>query len=190
MRLMCVVNTEHTRTRRVKFAFMQPHQYASANDQSAHWELNFTFQRHHYNLFPQEALVGSESRILNGDIFISQSLKVWTDGQENTDGVNTTTCDWLHIPLRLLCGGLLFTCNAVMWTFFAKALRHSSSSARATVTTTASNFISSAFLGHVIFGETHAMLWWVGIILTLTGLLVLHGSTPQAPQENANKKYE
>uniref|UniRef100_A0A8C2PR77 Transmembrane protein 42a n=1 Tax=Cyprinus carpio TaxID=7962 RepID=A0A8C2PR77_CYPCA len=117
-------------------------------------------------------------------------LKVWTDRQENTDGVNTTTCDWLHIPLRLLCGGLLFTCNAVMWTFFAKALRHSSSSARATVTTAASNFISSAFLGHVIFGETHATLWWVGIILTLTGLLVLHGSTPQAPQENANKKYE
>ena len=63
-------------------------------------------------------------------------------------------CDWvlvlmksvscqLHIPLRLLCGGLLFTCNAVMWTFFAKALRLSSSSAQATVTTTASNFISS-----------------------------------------------
>uniref|UniRef100_A0A673L3W6 Transmembrane protein 42a n=1 Tax=Sinocyclocheilus rhinocerous TaxID=307959 RepID=A0A673L3W6_9TELE len=96
----------------------------------------------------------------------------------------------LHIPLRLLCGGLLFTCNAVMWTFFAKALRHSSSSARATVTTTASNFISSAFLGHVIFGETHATLWWVGIILTLTGLYVLHGSTPQAPQENVDKKYD
>uniref|UniRef100_A0A3B4BIR2 Uncharacterized protein n=1 Tax=Periophthalmus magnuspinnatus TaxID=409849 RepID=A0A3B4BIR2_9GOBI len=39
--------------------------------------------------------------------------------------------------------GLLLVCNAVMWTFFSKALRHSSSSARATVTTTASNFISS-----------------------------------------------
>ncbi|XP_042628891.1 transmembrane protein 42-like [Cyprinus carpio] len=101
-------------------------------------------------------------------------LKVWTDGQENTDGVNTTTCDWLHIPLRLLCGGLLFTCNAVMWTFFAKALRHSSSSARATVTTTASNFISSAFLGHVIFGETHATLWWCFcIFLTVGGFFVL-----------------
>lgn len=49
----------------------------------------------------------------------------------------------LHIPLRLLCGGLLFTCNAVMWTFLAKALRYSSSSTRTTVTTTASNFISS-----------------------------------------------
>ncbi|XP_047240765.1 uncharacterized protein LOC124879945 isoform X2 [Girardinichthys multiradiatus] len=32
-------------------------------------------------------------------------------------------CRQLHIPLRLLCGGLLFTCNAVMWTFLAKALR-------------------------------------------------------------------
>uniref|UniRef100_A0A8C6U0C2 Uncharacterized protein n=1 Tax=Neogobius melanostomus TaxID=47308 RepID=A0A8C6U0C2_9GOBI len=49
----------------------------------------------------------------------------------------------LDVPLRVLCGGLLFLCNAVMWTFFSKALRHCSSSARATVTTTASNFISS-----------------------------------------------
>lgn len=52
-------------------------------------------------------------------------------------------CFQLHIPLRLLCGGLLFTCNAVMWTFLAKALRYSSSSTQTTVTTTASNFISS-----------------------------------------------
>lgn len=140
------------------------------------------------------ALASSSAKLSLGADYLKDvcetGLKIWTDGQENTDGVDSTTCDWLHIPLRLLCGGLLFTCNAVMWTFFAKALRHSSSSARATVTTTASNFISSAFLGHVIFGETHATLWWVGIILTLTGLLVLHGSTPQAPQENANKKYE
>ncbi|KAK7877580.1 hypothetical protein WMY93_031712 [Mugilogobius chulae] len=52
-------------------------------------------------------------------------------------------CEWLDVPLRVLCGGLLLVCNTVMWTFFSKALRHSSSSARATVTTTASNFISS-----------------------------------------------
>ncbi|XP_073704033.1 transmembrane protein 42a [Garra rufa] len=140
------------------------------------------------------ALASSSAKLSLGADYLKDvcdtGLKIWTDGQENTDGVDATPCDWLHIPLRLLCGGLLFTCNAVMWTFFAKALRHSSSSARATVTTTASNFISSAFLGHVIFGETHATLWWVGIILTLTGLYVLHGSTPQAPQENVDKKYE
>ncbi|XP_016148095.1 transmembrane protein 42a isoform X2 [Sinocyclocheilus grahami] len=140
------------------------------------------------------ALASSSAKLSLGAVYLKDvcetGLKIWTDGQENTDGVDTTACDWLHIPLRLVCGGLLFTCNAVMWTFFAKALRHSSSSARATVTTTASNFISSAFLGHVIFGETHATLWWVGIILTLTGLYVLHGSTPQAPQEHLDKKYD
>ncbi|KAJ8013371.1 hypothetical protein DPEC_G00052570 [Dallia pectoralis] len=95
-------------------------------------------------------------------------------------------CDWLHIPLRVLCGALLFTCNTVMWTFFSKALRHTSSSARATVTTTASNFVSSAVLGKVIFGEAHAALWWVGISLTLSGLLVIHGSASQPSQPVQN----
>ncbi|KAJ3597519.1 hypothetical protein NHX12_001042 [Muraenolepis orangiensis] len=99
-----------------------------------------------------------------------------------------TPCDWLHIPLRLVCGGLLFSSNAVMWTFFSKALRHCPSSARATVTTTASNFVSSAFLGRLIFGETHAALWWVGMFLTLSGLLVLHGSRPENILQEDGKK--
>lgn len=70
----------------------------------------------------------------------------------------------LHIPLRLLCGGLLFTCNAVMWTFLAKALRYSSSSTWTTVTTTASNFISSV---------SDTILRWLllffGVFLVSTG---------------------
>ncbi|XP_029359356.1 transmembrane protein 42-like [Echeneis naucrates] len=99
-----------------------------------------------------------------------------------------THCDWLHIPLRLLCGSLLFTCNAVMWTLFSKALQNSPTSARATVTTTASNFISSAILGRLTFGETCTTVWWVGIFLTLCGLLVLHGFTPQALPQGDGKK--
>ncbi|XP_037533115.1 transmembrane protein 42-like [Nematolebias whitei] len=87
-------------------------------------------------------------------------------------------CDWLHAPLRLLCAGLLFCCNAVMWTMFSKALHHSSSSARATVTTTASNFISSGILGRFMFGESHSAVWWTGICLALGGLLLLHASAP------------
>ncbi|KAJ0000066.1 hypothetical protein NQD34_011908 [Periophthalmus magnuspinnatus] len=98
-------------------------------------------------------------------------------------------CEWLDIPLRVLCGGLLLVCNAVMWTFFSKALRHSSSSARATVTTTASNFISSAVFGHVIFEETQDTLWWIGLSLTLCGLLLLHGSKPPSlPGVEEDKK--
>ena len=45
-----------------------------------------------------------------------------------------------------------------------------------------------AILGRVIFGEAHAALWWMGISLTLCGLLVLHGSLPQTfPQEDGTK---
>ncbi|XP_026149656.1 transmembrane protein 42-like [Mastacembelus armatus] len=110
-------------------------------------------------------------------------LSIWTE----THG-GAADCDWLHIPLRLLCGTLLFTCNAVMWTFFSKALRHCSSSARATVTTTASNFICSAALGRVIFGEAHGALWWVGISLTLCGLLLLHQSASQAEPQDQGRK--
>ncbi|XP_034384442.1 transmembrane protein 42-like [Cyclopterus lumpus] len=99
-----------------------------------------------------------------------------------------SACDWLHIPLRLLCAGLLVACNAVMWTFFSKALRHCSSSASATVTTSASNFIFSAVLGRLVFGESHAALWWAGISLTLCGLLLLHGAAPQTASSEEGKK--
>ncbi|XP_069769576.1 transmembrane protein 42a isoform X3 [Narcine bancroftii] len=49
----------------------------------------------------------------------------------------------LHLLLRVGCGGLVFLCNALMWTFFAKSLRYSSS-AQASLTTNASNFLLSA----------------------------------------------
>lgn len=98
-------------------------------------------------------------------------------GLRHTHSGEASVCDWLQIPLRLLCAGLLLSCNTIMWTLFAKALRLCSSSARATVTTTASNFLCSAVLGGLLFGETHNALWWVGISLTLCGLMLLHGST-------------
>ncbi|KAJ0003462.1 hypothetical protein NQD34_008560 [Periophthalmus magnuspinnatus] len=118
-------------------------------------------------------------------------LRTWGEQRRFRHADETTACDRLHIPLRLLCGGLLFTCNAVMWTFLAKALRYSSSSAQTTVTTTASNFVSSAFLGQLLFGEAQMTLWWVGISLTFTGLLVLHRVSPQErPQSTEDKRDE
>ncbi|XP_053569032.1 transmembrane protein 42 [Bombina bombina] len=97
-------------------------------------------------------------------------------------------CDWVHLLLRLICMCTVFICNAVMWTLFAKALRLSSSSATATVTTTASNFVSSALLGKVLFGESRALLWWVGISITLCGLLLLHSASPPLGEKSAAKK--
>ncbi|XP_054847504.1 transmembrane protein 42 [Eublepharis macularius] len=97
-------------------------------------------------------------------------------------------CDWLPIILQAGCGGLVIACNAIMWTFFAKALKYSSSSAAATVTSTASNFISSAFLGNLLFGETHALLWWIGISVTLFGLLLLHTAPPPSEAQRHPKE--
>ncbi|XP_021244569.1 transmembrane protein 42 [Numida meleagris] len=86
-----------------------------------------------------------------------------------------------QLPVFLCVGsiGLVCACNAVMWTVFAKALRLSSSSASASVTTTASNCISSAILGKLLFGETWTPLWWVGLTVTLCGLMLLHTAAPQ-----------
>ncbi|XP_054673014.1 transmembrane protein 42 [Grus americana] len=95
---------------------------------------------------------------------------------------------WLPALLRIGCIGLVFACNAIMWTVFAKALRLSSSSAAASVTTTASNFISSAILGKLLFGETWTPLWWVGLAVTLCGLVLLHTAAPQPLRLMREKK--
>ncbi|KAJ6662002.1 hypothetical protein lerEdw1_012849 [Lerista edwardsae] len=143
-------------------------------------------------------------------------------------------CAWLPMILRAGCGGLVFACNAVMWTLFAKALRYSASSATATVTSTASNFLSSvsisntrrcgpvqvilhlhssrrlsngiavgfsntinylrcsiffqAFLGNLLFGETHSLLWWVGISVMLCGLVLLHSASPPLAEHRDPKE--
>ncbi|KAM4706367.1 transmembrane protein 42 [Rhinophrynus dorsalis] len=107
---------------------------------------------------------------------------------EAVTGEQGGLCNWFHLVLRLFCICTVFLCNAVMWIFFTKALRLSSSSATATVTTTASNFVSSAFLGKVLFGESRALLWWVGISITLCGLLLLHAAAPPPAENNASKK--
>uniref|UniRef100_A0A8V0YPT4 Transmembrane protein 42 n=1 Tax=Gallus gallus TaxID=9031 RepID=A0A8V0YPT4_CHICK len=95
---------------------------------------------------------------------------------------------WLPVLLHVGCIGLVCACNAVMWTVFAKALRLSSSSASASVTTTASNFISSAILGKLLFGETWTPLWWVGLTVTLCGLVLLHTAAPQPTLHMVEKK--
>lgn len=42
-----------------------------------------------------------------------------------------------------------------------------------------------AFLGQLIFGEAQITLWWVGISLTFSGLLVLQRVSPQDGHQNA-----
>ncbi|XP_026534256.1 transmembrane protein 42 [Notechis scutatus] len=122
------------------------------------------------------ALAASSAKLALGDDY----LKI--DCQAVLGEIAGEACMWVSVILQIVCGGLVFVCNAIMWTFFAKALRHSFSSATVTVTSTASNFIFSAFLGRLLFGEIDDLLWWIGISISLLGLLLLH-TTPSLLQQ-------
>ncbi|XP_061442909.1 transmembrane protein 42 [Rhineura floridana] len=129
------------------------------------------------------ALAACSAKLALGADYLREGCVAVIGGEEPAASV----CAWLPMILRVGCGGLVLAFNAIMWTFFAKALGYSSSSATATVTSAASNFISSAFLGKLLFGETHALLWWIGISITLLGLLLLH-TAPSLLEEQRHLK--
>ncbi|KFM82192.1 Transmembrane protein 42, partial [Stegodyphus mimosarum] len=69
--------------------------------------------------------------------------------------------------------------NALMWTLFTKALRICSTTLEATVTNTAANFFFAAIYGQVFFGESLSFLWWMGTMLIITGLIIMHRSNQE-----------
>lgn len=83
-------------------------------------------------------------------------------------------CKNVVLYIRLLFFGLTFLLNAIMWTTFLKALRYSTTSLEATVTNTAANFFFTAIFGQVLFGEFLTLVWWIGTLLIIFGLLLIH----------------
>ncbi|PKK64636.1 hypothetical protein RhiirC2_666035, partial [Rhizophagus irregularis] len=82
--------------------------------------------------------------------------------------------------IRIFCFGSIFICNALMWTFFTKALNKSSSSLQVTVLNSATNFCMTAILGNIIFGETLSLQWWFGASLIVIGTLLVNKSSYDA----------
>ncbi|XP_067001956.2 transmembrane protein 42 [Anabrus simplex] len=87
-------------------------------------------------------------------------------------GIQDTISNY-SIVLQSVILVMVLVCNAAVWTFFAKALQHSSSSLPATVTSTATNYFCSVVMGFLLFGEVTSGLWWIGIFLVLTGLVLI-----------------
>ncbi|XP_077576416.1 transmembrane protein 42-like [Stigmatopora nigra] len=136
------------------------------------------------------AAASFSAKLTLGADYLNEMCEASVRGTSGMQQDGPTVCYWLHIPLRLVCIGSMFLCNAVMWTLFSKALRYSSSSAMATATTSAGNFIFSAILGTLIFGESQARLYWLGISLTLCGMAVLHGSRPREDLAQEERKSD
>lgn len=60
-----------------------------------------------------------------------------------------------------------------MWTLFTKALTRATSTTRVSVVNTSANFMLTALLGLLIFGEALPPLWWVGAALLVVGNVVI-----------------
>ncbi|XP_037558817.1 transmembrane protein 42-like [Dermacentor silvarum] len=83
-------------------------------------------------------------------------------------------CENLITVIRVVFFFLMIACNAVMWTVFTKALRLCTTTLEAAVTNTASNFFFTAIFGQTLFGEQLTLLWWLGTVMILFGLLLMH----------------
>jgi len=85
-------------------------------------------------------------------------------------------CGQIVFYLQVLAFGVMVLVNILMWTVFVKALHFCHTSLEATVTNTAANFISSAIVGRLVFGESMSLMWWFGTLLILFGLALMNYS--------------
>ncbi|KAK3706926.1 hypothetical protein LTR37_012425 [Vermiconidia calcicola] len=63
--------------------------------------------------------------------------------------------------------------NAVMWGLFTRALTLASSTVRVSVINTSANFMLTAVLGAIVFGEELPGLWWLGAGLLVAGSVII-----------------
>ncbi|KAK4983963.1 hypothetical protein LTR66_008647 [Elasticomyces elasticus] len=66
---------------------------------------------------------------------------------------------------------LLFT--AVMWTLFTRALTLATSIMRVSIINTSANFMLTAALGALVFGESLPPMWWAGAALLVAGSVII-----------------
>ncbi|XP_063925958.1 transmembrane protein 42 [Zophobas morio] len=81
--------------------------------------------------------------------------------------------------VRVLFFIFMLICNAGVWTLFVKALQNVESSLTATVISAASNYCMSAITGFFIFGEITTLIWWSGMFIIITGLLLIVTDQPK-----------
>lgn len=126
----------------------------------------------------------AQAQDLDGTVCTSDSLA--GDAFTISDqGVTWQQLAWL---MRLVCLGLVFASNALMWALFTKALASSSSSVYATVINSAANFLCTALLGILLFQEPVTWQWGSGALLIVAGVLLMHKGLARAAQPKQKKQ--
>ncbi|KAB0795754.1 hypothetical protein PPYR_09815 [Photinus pyralis] len=75
--------------------------------------------------------------------------------------------------VRVVFFGLMLLCNGSVWTLYVKALQSTNSTLTATVLSSAVNYLLSAILGYIVFGEITSLLWWTGLSSVLVGVVLI-----------------
>ncbi|XP_074646061.1 transmembrane protein 42-like [Tubulanus polymorphus] len=105
-----------------------------------------------------------------------------------TGFLSKTKCNSFVTYARVGSFFAVLLCNTIMWTCFVKALRRCTSTAEATIVNTATNFLLTAVFGQIVYGETLSVLWWLGVCLILSGLVVISlGGTDLVDQEKVEE---
>merc|ERR1719510_56942 len=81
----------------------------------------------------------------------------------------------MHI-IQVGLGCLMVISNILMLQTFNKALQISSTTIQVSIINTASNFIFTALIGFLAFGERLSLIWWSGTSLILIGTYVISSS--------------
>ncbi|ETW07919.1 hypothetical protein H310_02324 [Aphanomyces invadans] len=85
-------------------------------------------------------------------------------------------CTWAMRVVHVVFFAAMLVSNAVMLSFFVRGL-HETDSLTATITSSASNFVTTALVGYLVFHEHLPLQWWAGASIILLGMgLLLHGA--------------
>jgi drug/metabolite transporter (DMT)-like permease len=74
-----------------------------------------------------------------------------------------------------------------MWTLYTKSLSISPSAVHVNIVNTTSNFLITAILGALVFGEKLPALWFVGAAFLVTGGVII-GRREETSVADAKKK--
>ncbi|KAF2432633.1 hypothetical protein EJ08DRAFT_573526, partial [Tothia fuscella] len=79
----------------------------------------------------------------------------------------------IEYTLRVAIFALSLLFTGTMWALYTKALSAAPSAVHANIVNTASNFLCTALLGMVVFGEEVNGLWWMGAGCLVAGTVVI-----------------
>mmetsp|Transcript_11612 Transcript_11612/g.23944 ORF Transcript_11612/g.23944 Transcript_11612/m.23944 type:complete len:583 (-) Transcript_11612:10-1758(-) len=94
---------------------------------------------------------------------------------------------FLVLPLRILCVAAMLITNVYMIASFLKGIQDSGS-VGGTSLSTAANFVSSAFYGKLLWGESMNGRWFVGFVCVLAGVLIISSETTEQETMTAMPK--